>query len=269
MTHSRHCRCFSALSLFGSRLVFVHSKDRVVLPQNDVHTEFIRKKSRYETHSWLGLARPPEADLDGVGICEIAAVVPHPVAPSTGPLDHSPKLRCFSMGNPVSVCYGLVWPSCMDELWVVVMVCPASIGPTEAHLSLVIMGDAEEVILNNAKVPWHDGWAKRETYELVGCKLVNSTCIAIRRLGYQKELCMDTKSRHPSPNTTLPAKRSFPLSSLANTYFNTNSLCAKFNTALRPSPYSSPPAMRSSPLWIPAAAPSEGFCRRAAAAAPT
>ena len=61
---------------------------------------------------------------------------------------------------------------------------------------------------------------------------------------------METKSRHPSPNTTLPAKRSFPLSSLANTYFNTNSLCAKFNTALRPSPYSSPPAMRSRPLWI-------------------
>ena len=27
--------------------------------------------------------------------------------------------------------------------------------------------------------------------------------------------------------------------------------------------------MTSSPLWIPAAAPSEGFCRRAAAAAPT
>ena len=86
--------------------------------------------------------------------------------------------------------------------------------------------------------------------------------------------CLDTKSRHPSPNTTLPAKRSFPLSSLANTYFNTNSLCAKFNTALRPSPYSSPPAMsppamRRSPLWIPAAAPSEGFCRRASAAAPT
>ena len=105
MTHSRHCRCFSALSLFGSRQVFVHSKDSVVLPQNDVHTEFIRKKSRYETHSWLGLVRPPEADLDGVGICEVAAVVPHPVAPSTGPLDHSPKLRCFSMGNPVSVCW--------------------------------------------------------------------------------------------------------------------------------------------------------------------
>ena len=80
---------------------------------------------------------------------------------------------------------------------------------------------------------------------------------------------MDTKSRHPSPNTTLPAKRSFPLSSLANTYFNTNSLCAKFNTALRPYPDSIPPAMRSSPLWIPAAAPSEGFCRRASAALPT
>ena len=56
-----------------------------MLPQNDVHTEFIRKKSRYETHSWLGLARPPEADLDGVGICEVAANVPHPVAPS---MDH-------------------------------------------------------------------------------------------------------------------------------------------------------------------------------------
>ena len=92
MTHSRHCRCFSALSLFGSRLVFVHSKDSVVLPQNDVHTEYIRKKSPYETHSWLGLARPPEADLDGVGICEVAAVVPNPVFPSTGPLDHSPVL---------------------------------------------------------------------------------------------------------------------------------------------------------------------------------
>ena len=51
-----------------------------MLPQNDVHTEFIRKKSRYETRSWLGLARPPEADLDGVGICEVAAVVPNPVA---------------------------------------------------------------------------------------------------------------------------------------------------------------------------------------------
>ena len=78
----------------------------------------------------------------------------------------------------------------MDELWLVVMVCPPSIGPTEAHLSLVIMGDAEEVILNNAKVPWHDGWAKRETYELVGCKVVNSACIAIRRLGLPgKGLC--------------------------------------------------------------------------------
>ena len=182
MTHSRHCRCFSVLSLFSSRLVFVHRKDSVVLPQNDVHTEFIRKKSRHETHSWLGLARPPEADLDGVGICEVAAVVPNPVFPSTGPLDHSPKLPGFSMGNPASGCYGLVWPSFMDELWLVVMVCPASIGPTEAHLSLVIMGDAEEVILNNAKVPWHDGWAKRKTYELVGCKVVNSACIAIRRL---------------------------------------------------------------------------------------
>ena len=29
----------------------------------------------------LGLARRPEADLDGVGICEVAAVVPHPVFP--------------------------------------------------------------------------------------------------------------------------------------------------------------------------------------------
>ena len=51
--------------------------------------------------------------------------------------------------------------------------------------------------------------------------------------------------------------------------FNANSSCAKFNTALCPSPYSSPPAMRSSPLWIPAAAPSQGFRRRASAAAPT
>ena len=70
----------------------------------------------------------------------------------------------------------------MDELWLVVMVCPASIGPTEAHLSLVILVDAEEVVVNNAKVPWRDGWAKRKTYELVGCKVVNSACIAIRRL---------------------------------------------------------------------------------------
>ena len=31
------------------------------------------------------LARRPEADLDGVGICQVAAVVPHPVFPSTGP----------------------------------------------------------------------------------------------------------------------------------------------------------------------------------------
>ena len=131
-----------------------------MLPQNDVHTEYIRKKSRYETHSWLGLARPPEADLDGVGICEVAAVVPNPVFPSTGPLDHSPKLPGFSMGNP------------------------------EAHLSLVILVDAEEVVVNNAKVPWHDGWVKRETYELVGCKVVNSACIAIRRLGLPgKGLC--------------------------------------------------------------------------------
>ena len=128
------------------------------------------------------LARRPEADLDGVGICAVAAVVPHPVFPSTGPPDHSPKLPGFSMGSPVSGFCGLVWPSFMDELWLVVMVCPASIGPTEAHLSLVIMGDAEEVVVNNAKVPWHDGWAKRGTYELVGCKLVNSTCVAIRRL---------------------------------------------------------------------------------------
>ena len=35
----------------------------------------------------------------------------------------------------------------MDELWLVVMVCPASIGPTEAHLFLVIMGDAQEVVV--------------------------------------------------------------------------------------------------------------------------
>ena len=70
----------------------------------------------------------------------------------------------------------------MDELWLVVMVCPASIGPTEAHQYLVILVDAEEVVVNNAKVPWHDGWAKRQTYELVGCKVVNSACIAIRRL---------------------------------------------------------------------------------------
>ena len=53
-----------------------------MLPQNDVHTEFIRKKSRYETRSWLGLARPQEADLDGVGICEVPAVVPNKVASS-------------------------------------------------------------------------------------------------------------------------------------------------------------------------------------------
>ena len=108
-----------------------------MLPQNDVHTEFIRKKSRY----------------DGVGICEVAAVVPNPVFPSTGPLDRSPKLPGFSMGNPASGCYGLVWPSFMDELWLVVVVCPASIGPTEAHLSLVVLVDAEEVVVNNAKVP--------------------------------------------------------------------------------------------------------------------
>ena len=50
------------------------------------------------------------------------------------------------------------------------------------HLPLVILVDAEEVVVNNAKVPWHDGWAKRKTYELVGCKVVNSACIAIRRL---------------------------------------------------------------------------------------
>ena len=49
-------------------------------------------------------AKPrPEAELDGVGICEVAAVVPHPVLPSTGPPDHSPKLFSFSVGNPVSV----------------------------------------------------------------------------------------------------------------------------------------------------------------------
>ena len=41
----------------------------------------------------------------------------------------------------------------MDELWLVVVVCPASIGPTEAHLSLVVLVDAEEVVVNNAKVP--------------------------------------------------------------------------------------------------------------------
>ena len=75
-------------------------------------------------------------------------------------MDHSPKLPGFSMGNPASGCYGLVWPSFMHELWLVVMVCPASIGPTEAHLSLVILVDAEEVVVNNAKVPWHDGWAQ-------------------------------------------------------------------------------------------------------------
>ena len=92
-----------------------------MLPQNDVHTEYIRKKSRYETHSWLGLARPPEADLDGVGICEVAAVVPNPVFPSTGPLGHSPKQPGFSMRNPVAAYYGLAWPSVMDELWLVVM----------------------------------------------------------------------------------------------------------------------------------------------------
>ena len=40
------------------------------------------------------------------------------------------------------------------------MVCPASIGATKAHLSLVIMGDDEEVVFNNAKVPWHDGWER-------------------------------------------------------------------------------------------------------------
>ena len=52
------------------------------------------------------------------------------------------------------------------------------------HLPLVILVDAEEVVVNNAKVPWHDGWAKRKTYELVGCKVVNSACIAIRRLWF-------------------------------------------------------------------------------------
>ena len=61
----------------------------------------------------------------------------------------------------------------MDELWLVVMVCPVSIGPTEAHLSVVIMGDDEEVVVNNAKVPWHDGWEKRQACEQVGCKLAN------------------------------------------------------------------------------------------------
>ena len=52
------------------------------------------------------LARRPEADLDGVGICEVAAVIPHPVFPSTGPPDHLPKLPGFSMGSRF---YGLVW----------------------------------------------------------------------------------------------------------------------------------------------------------------
>ena len=152
----------------------------VVLPQNDVHTGVVRKKSRYETCSWLpcehldvfspqfmvfAQAKPrPEAELDGVGICEVAAVVPHPVFPSTGPPDHSPKLFSFSIGNPVSVFYGLVWPSFMEELRQVVMVSPASIGPTEAHLYLVIIGDDEPVRVNNAKVPWHDGWENRQTY---------------------------------------------------------------------------------------------------------
>ena len=39
------------------------------------------------------------------------------------------------------------------RLLLVVMVCPATIGPTEAHLSLVIMGGDEEVVVNNSKVP--------------------------------------------------------------------------------------------------------------------
>ena len=81
--------------------------------------------------------------------------------------------------------------------------------------------------------------------------------------------CLDTKSRHPSPNTTLPAKRSFPPSSLPDTYCNTNSLCAKLDTALRPSPDSITPAMRSCPLWLPGAAPSEGLRRRASVVVPT
>ena len=81
-----------------------------MLPQNDVHTGFVRKKSGYLPGLGLAsLARPPEADLDGVGICEVAAVVPHPVAPSTGPLDHSPKLPGFSMGNPAWMSSG--WSS--------------------------------------------------------------------------------------------------------------------------------------------------------------
>ena len=121
----------------------------------------------------LGLLLGPEAYLDGVGICEVLAVVPHPVFPSIGPLDNSPKLPGFPMGNPVSGYYRLVWQSFMDDLWLVRMVCPASIGPCEAHLSLVFIADGEEVVINNAKVPWHDGWEKRQTWEQVGCKLVN------------------------------------------------------------------------------------------------
>ena len=127
-------------------------------------------------------AKPrPEAELDGVGICEVAAVVPHPLLPSTGPPDHSPKLFSFPMGNPVSVFYGLDWPSFMEELRQVVMVSPASIGPTEAHLYLVIIGDDEPVRVNNAKVPWHDGWENRQTYEQVGGvqSSVSSPCIGL------------------------------------------------------------------------------------------
>ena len=56
------------------------------------------------------------------------------------------------------------------------------------HLPLVILVDAEEVLVNNAKVPWHDGWAKRKTYELVGCKVVNSACIGIRRLWFMCDM---------------------------------------------------------------------------------
>ena len=61
------------------------------------------------------------------------------------------------------------------------MVSPASIGPTEAHLYLVIIGDDEPVRVNNAKVPWHDGWENRQTYEQVGRvqSSVSSPCIGL------------------------------------------------------------------------------------------
>ena len=39
------------------------------------------------------------------------------------------------------------------------------------HLPLVILVDAEEVVVNNAKVPWHDGWAKRNKKALVHVRL--------------------------------------------------------------------------------------------------